>query len=104
MLKDMNEIFADDLRNPEYAAGYLNIAFEDDGVEGFLYALRKVARAHGMTKVAAEAELSRESLYRSLGERGNPGIKPLSRIMGNLGLRLAVEPIVADVVPDMAHH
>ena len=43
--KDVDELFAADLRDPEYAAGYLNISLREDGVEGFLYALQKVARA-----------------------------------------------------------
>lgn len=91
-LKDTDEIFADDLRDPAYAAGYLNIALEDDGIEGFLYALQKVARAHGISKVAASSDIPRESLYRSLSEKGNPGIKPLARVLDSLGLSLNVTP------------
>jgi len=91
-LKDTNEIFADDLRDPAYAAGYLNIALEDDGIEGFLYALQKVARAHGISKVAASSDIPRESLYRSLSDKGNPGIKPLARVLDSLGLSLNVTP------------
>lgn len=90
MLKDMNEMFADDLRDPTYAAGYLNIALEEEGIEGFLYALQKVARAHGVSTVAAQSDIPRESLYRSLSERGNPGIKPLTRILEALGLRFTI--------------
>ena len=93
-LKDVNELFAADLRDPAYAAGYLNISLEEDGVEGFLYALQKVARAHGMSKVAAETEISREALYRSLSEKGNPTIKPLTRVMQSLGLSLTIIPAV----------
>lgn len=92
ILKDMNEMFADDLRDPAYAAGYLNIALEDDGIEGFLYALQKVARAHGISKVAVSSDMPRESLYRALSEKGNPGIKPLARVLDSLGLCLAVTP------------
>ena len=92
ILKDTNEIFADDLRDPAYAAGYLNIALEDDGIEGFLYALQKVARAHGISKVATSSDLPRESLYRALSDKGNPGIKPLTRVLDSLGLCLTVSP------------
>ena len=49
-LKSIDELFAADLQDPTYAAGYLNIALEEEGVEGFLYALQKVARAQGMSK------------------------------------------------------
>jgi probable addiction module antidote protein len=92
ILKDTNEMFVDDLRNPTYAAGYLNISLEDDGIEGFLYALQKVARAHGISKVASDSDMPRESLYHSLSNKGNPGIKPLVRVLDALGLRLSVTP------------
>lgn len=92
-LKDTNEMFADDLRDPAYAAGYLNTALEDDGMEGFLYALQKVARARGIRQVAADSDIPRESLYRALSEKGNPGVKPLARVLDSLGLRLTVTPI-----------
>lgn len=92
ILKDTDEIFAADLRNSEYAAGYLNVAMEEDGVEGFLYALQKVARAHGMSKVASATELPRESLYRSMSDKGNPGIKPLLRVLETLGLQIITTP------------
>ena len=95
-LKDTNEMFADDLRDPVYAAGYLNITLEDDGIEGFLYALQKVARAHGVSRVASGSALPRESLYRALSEKGNPGIKPLARVLDALGLRLTITPTVAE--------
>lgn len=91
-LKDTNEMFADDLRDPAYAAGYLNISLEDDGIEGFLYALQKVARAHGVSKVAENSCMARESLYRALSDKGNPGVRPLARVLDALGLRLTVTP------------
>ena len=47
-----------------------------------------------MSKVAAETEISRESLYRSLSGKGNPTIKPLTRVMQSLGLSLTVTPAV----------
>jgi probable addiction module antidote protein len=89
-------MFADDLRDPAYAAGYLNITLEDDGIEGFLYALQKVARAHGVSQVASGSDLPRESLYRALSEKGNPGIKPLARVLDALGLRLTITPTIRE--------
>ena len=85
ILKDTNELFAADLRDPVSAAGYLNIALAEDGIEGFLYALQKVARTHGMSKVVVEGDLPRESLYRSLSEIGHclrKAIQALSRLRG----------------------
>ncbi len=95
ILKETNELFAADLRDPAYAAGYLNIALEEDGVEGFLYALQKVARVHSMSQIAEKSNLPRESLYRSLSEKGNPGIKPLARVLDSLGLSLSINPSVS---------
>jgi len=50
-LKDADEVFAADLCDPEYAAGYVNISLEEDGIEALLYSLQKVAKARGMTAV-----------------------------------------------------
>ena len=80
ILKDTNEMFADDLRDPVYAEGYLNISLEEDGIDGFLYALQKVARVHGVSRVASSSEIPRESLYGALSEKGNPGVRPLARV------------------------
>lgn len=99
-LKDIDEMFDADLRDPVYAAGYLNIALEDNGVEGFLYALQKVARVHGMSQVAEKSALPRESLYRSLSEKGNPGIKPLARVLDSLGLSLSITPNASNSLQD----
>ena len=50
------------------------------------------ARARGMTEVAKTAGIGRESLYRSLGEAGNPELATLLRVVKALGLKLAVLP------------
>ncbi len=57
-IKDTNALFADDLRDPAYAIGYLKIALEGDGVEGFRYALQKVACAHGILDIVAPPDTS----------------------------------------------
>ena len=59
------------LANPEVAAHYLNVTLENSPGE-FLSALRNVAKARQMAKVAKEAGVQRETLYRSLSEQGNP--------------------------------
>lgn len=82
------------LQDPSYAMEYLQAALED-GEEGadavFLLALRDVARANRMTHVAEATGLNRESLYRMLSRRGNPGISSLQAVLGAVGLRLSVE-------------
>lgn len=84
------------LKDPSEAAAYLSAALEDGTPEVFLLALRNVAEAHGMTKVAEGAQLNRVSMYRMLSEQGNPQLDSLSAVLHQLGLRLAVE--VDDVV------
>ena len=82
------------LQDPAYAMEYLQAALEDDE-EGsdavFLLALRDVARANHMIYVAEATGLNRESLYKMLSRRGNPGINSLKAVLSAVGLRLSVE-------------
>jgi probable addiction module antidote protein len=78
-----------DLADPEEAEHYLNAVLEDYP-EGFLKALRNVAQARQMAKVAQDAGIQRESLYRALSEDGNPTLETLTAVLDALGLRLAV--------------
>ena len=81
----------------ELAAEYLKAAMQsldnpDDRAAGLL-ALRTVAEAYGgLGAVAAEAGISRESLYRALSPKGNPTLKTLLAVLKTVGLRLSVEP------------
>lgn len=77
------------LSDPERAVSYLNVAL-NDSTESFLVALGKVAQARQMTKVAEEAGVKRESLYRSLSSEGNPTIDTLTSVLGVLGLRMTI--------------
>ena len=89
---DYREELLKDLADPQEAAHYINAALEDSQ-EMFLVALRDVAEARQMSKVATEAGVSRESIYRMLSKTGNPTQGNLRGILKALGLRLAVEPI-----------
>jgi probable addiction module antidote protein len=61
---------------------------------GGLIMLRAVAEANGgVGAVAAQAGISRESLYRSLSPKGNPTLKTLIAVLKTLGLRLSVTPV-----------
>lgn len=80
----------EDLVDPTDALAYLNAALEDGSQEVFLLALRDVAEARGITKIAREALLNRESLYRTLSERGNPRLSSLRALLDALGLKLAI--------------
>jgi probable addiction module antidote protein len=57
--------------------------------------LGDVARAKGMSELAAKAGLSRESLYRALSEDGNPRLDTLMKVLGALGVKLSLAPVDA---------
>lgn len=74
-------------------AAYLSEALET-GDEAFVAdALGVVARARGMSDVAREAGVSRESLYRALSAGGNPELATVLRVVRALGLKLSVAPV-----------
>ena len=80
-----------------FAIGYLKAAMEaldnPDERAGGLIMLRAVAEAYGgVGVVAAQAGISRESLYRSLSPKGNPTLKTLIAVLKTVGLRLSVTP------------
>ena len=87
----------EDLRtNPTSAASYLNAALQESD-EMFLAALRDVAEAHQMSKVAEGAGVSRESLYRMLSDSGNPRYSSLMGVLQTLGLRLKIEEFTPEI-------
>ena len=81
----------------ELAVEYLKAAMEslddpDDRAAGLL-ALRTIAEAYGgLGAVAAEAGISRGSLYRTLSAKGNPTLKTLLAVLKAVGMKLSVEP------------
>lgn len=83
----------DHLRSSEDRAAYLDAAFEDGDRTLIAHALNDVARAIGMTDVAKEAGITREGLYKALGENGDPKLSTLLGVAKALGVRLSVEPI-----------
>jgi probable addiction module antidote protein len=78
------------LRTPEEMAAYLDAWFEEapDDAAGIARALGDIARARGMTQVARDAGLSRESLYKALGKDGNPSFATILKVARAVGLRL----------------
>ena len=67
---------------------YLAAALEEDDPAVFVAALGDVARAKGMTQIARETGLGRESLYRALSAEGNPEFATVMKVVRALGLRL----------------
>ena len=79
---------ADYLSTEAEVVAYIDAAFEDGDPALIAAALGDVARAKGMTRVAADAGLGRESLYKALSPGGNPELATVVRVMRALGLRL----------------
>lgn len=80
------------LDSEEAIGAFLSEALESDDAGFIADAIGVVARARGMTKVARDAGLSREGLYRTLSPDGNPELGTLLRVLSALGLRLSVKP------------
>ena len=85
---------AEQLRTPEEMAAYLDAWLSEapDDAAGMARALGDIARARGMSQVARDAGLSRESLYKALGENGNPSFATILKVVHALGMRLHAEP------------
>jgi probable addiction module antidote protein len=85
---------ADHLHTEEDMAAYLEAALEDGDPTLVAAALGDIARAKGMTQVAREAGLGRESLYKALSPVGNPEFATILKVVAALGLQLHVSPAV----------
>lgn len=83
---------ADYLNTEERQAAYIATALETGDADFVRDALGLVARARGMSEIAKKAGLNRESLYKALGEAGNPEFGTVMRIVGALGLTLSAQP------------
>ena len=78
------------LRTPQEMAAYLDAWLEEapEDAAGIARALGDIARAKGMSQVAKDAGLSRESLYRALSAEGNPSFATVLKVAKALGVRL----------------
>jgi len=85
---------AEQLRTPDEMAAYLDAWFEEapDDAAGIARALGDIARAKGMSQVARDAGLSRESLYKALSETGNPSFATVLKVARALGLKFHAQP------------
>ena len=76
------------LETEEDMAAYLEAALEDGDPALVAAALGDIARAKGMTQIARETGLGRESLYKALSAEGNPEFATVLKVLRSLGLRL----------------
>jgi probable addiction module antidote protein len=86
---------AEHLRTPQEMAAYLDAWLEEapEDAAGIARALGDIARAKGMSQVARDAGLSRESLYRALSAEGNPSFATVLKVAKALGVRLHAEAV-----------
>ena len=87
---------AEHLRTPEEMAAYLEVCLEEaNGDATFIAkALGDIARAKGMSQVARDAGLSRESLYKALSGERTPAFDTILKVIGALGLKLHAEAVL----------
>ena len=78
----------ENLETEEDMAAYLEAALEEGDPALIAAALGDIARAKGMTQIAHEAGLGRESLYKALSPEGNPEFATVLKVVRALGLRL----------------
>ena len=84
---------ADYLKTDEKMALYLEACFEEAGDDAAFIAaaLGDIARAKGMSDIAAATGLTREGLYQTLSKNGNPSFSAILKVMKALGLKLRPE-------------
>ena len=93
--KKYKDSLIESLKNPVEAAAYLTAHLEDNSPyaeETFLLALQDVAKAYGISTVAKQANLGRESLYKTLSGSVNPKFNTLKNILDSVGLKMTIEP------------
>jgi probable addiction module antidote protein len=77
----------------ETIAEYLSASLEDPNPDMFLMAVKNVARARGMTQLARETGLGRESLYKALAPGARPRYDTVLKVLRALGVKLHAEPM-----------
>ena len=86
---------ADYLDNDEVITEYLNAALEDENPDVFLAAISDVAKARGMSRLAKDAGLGRESLYKALSPGAKPRYDTVLKLLRSLGIELRTSPTKA---------
>ena len=83
---------AEQLRDEQDIAASLTLVLEEGDPGELAHALGVIARARGMTQIAAEAGMGREALYKALRADASPRFETILKVMHALGLRLSVQP------------
>ncbi|MEZ5691626.1 MAG: putative addiction module antidote protein [Rickettsiales bacterium] len=93
--RPFKEVCNELLKDPKYAAVYLEECLASGDTELFTLALKHVAdaRVGGMTELAKKTSLGRQNLYKTLSEKGNPRLETLTKVLEATGLRLSISII-----------
>ena len=78
------------LDNDETVAEYLQASFESGDMKEIISALNDVARARNITDLATQMGISRQGLYKTLSENGNPEFSTIQKLIKALGLQMSV--------------
>jgi probable addiction module antidote protein len=89
---------AEHLNDDEVITAYLSEVLADGDVDELLEALGDVARAKGMSKLAEDSGLGRESLYKALAPGAKPRFDTINRVLNALGIGLRAEPVEPKVI------
>lgn len=91
-LKKIEEsLLFDELKDPEFTAGYLQAILKEGSCKDFFIAVGNVAKANGgIGKVAKSTNFGRESLYKTFSKSGNPYFSTIYKVIKSLGLQLSV--------------
>ncbi|MDR2343383.1 MAG: putative addiction module antidote protein [Spirochaetaceae bacterium] len=82
---------ASHIKTKEDVIGYLEAVLEENDTELLFHVIGDIARSEGMTQLARELNLSRESLYRSFSKSGNPSFTTVIKLLDLLGYRIEVK-------------
>jgi probable addiction module antidote protein len=86
---------ADHIKTKDDVFGYLEAALEENDTELLFAVIGDIARSEGMTQLARELNLSRESLYRSFSKTGNPSFSTVIKLLDLLGYRIEIKQKMA---------
>lgn len=84
------------LNNDQDMIAFLEAAFEEGDASLIAAVLGDIARAKGMTQIAKETGLGRESLYKALSPEGNPEFSTILKVVGALGMKLHATTVVGN--------
>jgi probable addiction module antidote protein len=89
---DISEILDDE----EMIAEYLSAVIEENDTRLLLKAIGHIAKARGMSKIATDSGLGRESLYKALDENAQPRFETIMKVLGAINIKMNFSPVLED--------